>query len=204
MLARSLAAASAAAVVVGAGARADIVNGDFSAGNTGFTSEYDYRVVSTPPHFGQYGVTTTSFAWTQFWHTLPGDHTTGTGQFLIADVGPDLSADIWSQTVAVAPGEHSTLTAWLANWTSFAGAALNVYVNDSLVTTWGPQHSATWTQFSASWDNGPGTSAIVSLRAASYFQPGADIAIDDIHLVPAPAAAGLLGLAALAAARRRR
>ncbi len=197
-------AVAAAAVAPALPAFADVVNGTFSAGNTGFSSDYSYRVVSDPPHVSQYGVTTSSFAWTQFWGNLPGDHTTGTGQFLIADIGPDLTDNIWSQTVAVAPGVDYTISAWLAKWSDFAGAGINVYINDALVSTWGPATTATWTQHSGAWNSGASASATISLRAMSFFQPGDDIAIDDISFVPAPGAAALMALGAVVAGRRRR
>ncbi len=191
------------ALGLSAPALGSIVNGDFSAGNTGFSTDYAYRVVSDPPNFGQYGVTSSSFAWSQFWNTIPGDHTTGNGLFLICDVGPG-AIDIWRQTVAVTPNTNYTLSAWLATWTSFPATTVNVLVDGVVVGSMSAPGGATWTQRSAAWNSGAATSSVISLRAATYFQPGDDVAIDDITLVPAPGALVLGALAMPLLARRRR
>lgn len=39
-----------------------ITNGDFEAGNTGFSSDYVYAPVTFSPNIQQYGVTTSTFA----------------------------------------------------------------------------------------------------------------------------------------------
>lgn len=181
-----------------------LTNGDFEAGNTGFTSDYAYRVVSDSPNIQQYGVTTSSFAWSQFWHNLPTDHTPVGDKFFIADVGPDLSAVIWRQTVTVPAHTDMTLSAWLATWTSFPAVTLRIDVNGSQVGLWAAPSGATWTPYSAAWNSGASTSATISIYAANYFQPGADVAIDDMELVPAPGVAGVVGLGMFVGARRRR
>jgi hypothetical protein len=195
--------ASAGALALVSPAFAGIINGDFEAGNTGFTNDYAYRVVSDPPNSGQYGVTTSSFAWTQFWHTLPGDHTTGSGQFLIVDVGGPATAALWRQTVSVAPNTDYTLSAWLATWTTFAPASVSVAVNGVSIANWTAPTGATWTQYTANWNSGASTSVTLSITPTSFFQPGDDVAFDDIMLVPAPGAAAALGLGMLALRRRR-
>ncbi|HYF13525.1 MAG TPA: hypothetical protein VD971_00485 [Phycisphaerales bacterium] len=194
-----------AAGSAGAASAALLTNGDFEAGNTGFASDYAYRVVSDPPHAGQYGVTTSSFAWTNFWGTIATDHTPGAGdQFLIADIGADLSQAIWRQTVAVAANTEMTLSAWLATWTTFPAATLRIDVNGSTVGTWAAPGNAAWAQYTAGWNTGASTSATITIYSATYHQPGGDVAIDDIELVPSPGAASLLCVSALIAGGRRR
>ncbi|MFT3686144.1 MAG: hypothetical protein QM783_14690 [Phycisphaerales bacterium] len=183
-------------------AMADIVNGDFEAGNTGFSSTHQYFAVSQSPNINQYGIAHSSFEWSQFWGTIPGDHTTGHGLFMIVDVGS--TNTIWQQTVAVNPGSTYSLGAWLANWTSFASTTLAIEINGQQIATWGPPGSAAWTQYTASWNSGAATSATIRFHAASYFQPGDDIAIDDITFTPAPGAAAVFGLGAVGLMRRRR
>ncbi|MBI1190823.1 MAG: hypothetical protein GC200_09120 [Tepidisphaera sp.] len=183
-------------------AQADLLtNGDFEAGNTGFANDYGYYPVSVSPYYGQYGVTHSSFEWSNFWHNIGGDHTTGTGQFLIADVGP--SGAIWRQTVSLAPGSQVTFSGWLATWTSYPAATLNVVVDGVPVASWSAPGSAVWTQYSATWTAGTSGSSTIELVPASFFQPGDDVAVDDLTLVPAPGAA-IAGLALLAGLRRGR
>ncbi len=192
-------------VAAAAGANANLLtNGNFEAGNTGFSSDYQYSAANVSPYIGQYGVTSSSFAWTNFWGTVPGDHTTGTGLFLIADGGPNLSAAIWRQTVAVPINTQLSLTGWLATWTSFPANVLRVEVDGVPVTTWAAPGNGAWTQYSASWTSGASGTATIALVPNVYFQPGADVAIDDLVLVPAPGAGAALGVAALASLRRKR
>jgi hypothetical protein len=185
-------------------ASADIVNGDFEAGNTGFTSGYSYRTVSSSPFTGQYGVVTGSFAWSgNFWNTLQADHTTGQGQFLIADTAPGVT--IWQETTSVTPNTACTFSAWLATWTTFPAATVAVEINGAVVASWLGPAGATWTQYSVNWNSGSNTSATIRLYASTNVQPGGDVAIDDIRFVPTPGAG--LALAALGIgglARRRR
>lgn len=204
--ARTVSAAAIALLAITASTHAQIINGNFESGNTGFTSDYAFRVVSDGSNVHQYGVTHTSFEWTQFWSTITADHTTGTstGLFLIADVGP--SGAIWQQTVAVSQNTSYDFGAWLSTWTPFTPATLAVEINGTVITNWTGPAGATWTQYSTAWNSGASSSAIIRLYATSFFQPGDDIAIDDITLVavPAPASASLILSAAALSGRRRR
>jgi len=202
MINRSVPLAAALLAGLVAPALAQVVNGDFEAGNTGFTSTHVYLPVSVSPNVNQYGITHSSFEWSQFWGNIPGDHTTGSGLFMIVDVGS--TGTIWEQTVAVTPNSAYTLGAWLANWTAFPSASLAVEINGQLVTNWGAPGSAAWTQYTTAWNSGAATSATIRLHASSYFQPGDDIAIDDITFTPTPGAAAVLGLGAVGCFRRRR
>lgn len=191
------------AVLAGSACGAVIVNGDFESGNSGFTNDYSYRVVSTAPNVMQYGVTSSSFAWTQFWNTIGGDHTTGSGLFLIADVGNTTSA-IWRQTVAVTPGVDYTLSGWLATWTTFPATTLSVRVDGQQIGAWGAPGNSVWTQRSSGFNAGVRTSVTIELVPSVFVQPGADVAVDDLVLVPAPGAGALIAGAVLVAGRRRR
>jgi hypothetical protein len=191
-----------ALAAMAAPAFAQIVNGDFESGNTGFSSQYTYETVSVPPNVGQYGVTNSSLQWTNFWNTLNNDHTTGSGHFMIVDtlVGPT----IWQETVPVAPNTAYTLSAWLATWTTFPAATLGVEVDGQLITTWTGPAGAAWTQYTAGFTSGASSSATIRLYSTTAVQPGGDVAIDDITLAPAPGCAGVLVVGALAGRRRRR
>lgn len=190
--------------LTGAAQASLLTNGNFEAGNTGFSSDYQYTSANVSPYVQQYGVTTSSFAWSNFWNNVAADHTSGAGKFLIADGGPNTNAAIWRQTVAVSANTAMTLTGWLATWTSFPGTTVRVEVNGQTVANWVAPVNGTWTQYSAGWNSGSSTSATIALYASVYFQPGADVAIDDLVLVPGPGAASLLGVFGLLAARRRR
>lgn len=85
-----------------------VVNGDFAAGNTGFTTEYTYL---NPANTGTwtlgpeylYTVSTNPSLYHSAWTSF-GDHTTGTGKMMIVngtwdDYTPGYNAIVWEQTV---------------------------------------------------------------------------------------------------------
>lgn len=89
-----------------------VVNGDFEAGNTGFTSTYGYTVPG-----GNVGGISGNLLPEQAYtvdsnpstsHSLWGsfaDHTPGVGnQMLIVNGGDNLADFVWKQTVNVTPG----------------------------------------------------------------------------------------------------
>lgn len=201
---RSIAACSLFALAISAPAFGQLINADFESGNTGFTSAYSYRTVSSSPYTGQYGVVNSSFAWSgDFWNTLNADHTTGHGLYLIADTAPGLT--IWQETLSVVPGQDYTFGAWLATWTSFPAATVAVEINGTLLANWLGPAGVTWTQHTIGWNSGPATSATIRLYASTNVQPGGDVGIDDITFVPAPASVSVaVGALGLAARRRRR
>ncbi len=115
ILAVALVAASAAGAVT-------VPNGDFSAGNTGFTSDYTYGpgagdLASAGPNGGAayYAVVNNA----QFSHpsfTSYGDHTTGTGLYLVANGALTAGTTVYrSATIAVAAGKTYSFGAYLAN-----------------------------------------------------------------------------------------
>lgn len=180
-----------------------IQNGDFEAGNTGFTSAFTYTSASFSPYVNQYGVVNNSWQWTNFWNTVQGDHTTGQGQFLIADVGS--TNTIWQQTVDVSADTSYTLSAWLATWTTFAPATIGVEINGQLVTVWNaPSAVGPWVQNAAVWNSGASTTATIRFFATQVFQPGDDVAFDDIQLVPGAGVLPALACGATLLRRRRR
>lgn len=89
-----------------------IVNGDFEAGNTGFTTEYKYLDPSVTgtwtlgPEY-MYTVSTNPSLYHSQWANF-GDHTTGTGKMMIVngtwdDYTPNYNAIVWEQTVTPLP-----------------------------------------------------------------------------------------------------
>ncbi|HSN47362.1 MAG TPA: hypothetical protein VLR29_01245, partial [Flavobacterium sp.] len=78
-----------------------VVNGDFTSGNTGFTSSY-LNVINLPPSGvkGSYDIVTNSNAWFAAFSSCT-DHTTGAGRMMVVD-GADSNAGntkLWEQTV---------------------------------------------------------------------------------------------------------
>ncbi len=181
-----------------------LVNGDFSLGNTGFTSQYVYStnlepedvyVVGANPHdFHPDGA---SF----------GDHTTGTGLMLIANGSPIANTVLWQETVNVANGANYVFSGWAASWGGGANGALltdpspaqlEFFVNGVQIGTEFTLNAqdGQWSQFSASWSSGTSNSATITIVDENTASDGNDFAVDDLAFGAggaAPAAIASIG-----------
>lgn len=174
-----------------------VVNGDFSSGNTGFTSAYTYVGTAGPQALwneGTYTVATNPNSYHQHF-TTNGDHTTGTGNYLIVNANPTPQAVIWSQTTTVEPYCTYSFQAWvcaLTNCSATEGPILQFRIgyqgSDTLLATpfAGPiQTSTGWVQFSALWESGPTTTATITIINQNTALSGNDFGLDDIEMIRA-------------------
>jgi gliding motility-associated-like protein len=163
-----------------------VVNGDFSAGNTGFTSEYIYRTSSDGVDHGVYGINTNAKTWFTSFEACV-DHTTGTGNFMIADGSTVIGGNVrlWRQNVAVTPGEDYIFS-FFAESTNSGGqgpAVFKVTINGvSIGTSTLPQSTCNWIQISFPWNSGINTTADISIYDTNDATYGNDFGIDDISL----------------------
>ena len=169
-------------LVAASAARASsfVVNGDFSAGNTGFSSSATY-VASGSLSYNQYAVRTSASTANGSW--CGQDHTSGSGNMLLVDsaVGP-----VWSQTIVLSPGNYA-FSVWIMNVLCPQNNPLPQPVLELRVggaTLAGPmsipQVSGTWLNMSCSFSiatAGPVTFEVWSSQGAVN---GADFALDDI------------------------
>ena len=90
-----------------------LVNGDFSQGNTGFTSQLDYIPIHGT-HWGPsyYGIVHNPS--TEIWDAFGnfGDHTTGSGLMFASDGPTDPNTVVWQETVNVARGTDYVFSGW--------------------------------------------------------------------------------------------
>jgi hypothetical protein len=203
---------SALAILTLAGAaNAQIANGDFQAGNTGFSSGFTYSTSGGSPGLydeATYGIVTYDTlhpSWSDFY-----DHTYGDerGLYMVVNGATNNTSlgPAWGQTVAVTPGADYTLSMWLASVYGGAPSAVEFRVNGVVVLPT-VQLSSTvglWEQHSVSFNSGASTSVLIEIWDTSGVQSGNDYAVDDITLTPTPGASALLGVGVLAASRRRR
>ncbi len=156
-----------------------VVNSDFSQGNVGFTSSYNYANPNLTE--GQYFVGTNPNAWN------PGtvackDHTTGNGNMLLVNGASIADVTIWQQNVTVLPNTNYAFSAWLQAIYPTNPAQLQFSINGNTI---GNLFSAVlptgnWQQFYTTWNSGNNTTATLSIVNKNTIVLGNDFALDDI------------------------
>jgi hypothetical protein len=194
---------------MGTEARADnlIVNGDFSAGNTGFTSGYTLVPNGTFTAPGDYGVISNpATAFTNPYSSF-GDHTSGTGLMMFGD-GASGATPFWTETIKVSPNTSYTFTGWATAANTLNPAILSLTANGTPIGSIFPINATTpglWQEFSYSLTTGSTTSLTLTISDVNPqpFVAGNDFAIDDLSFrsraVPEPtsftlAVLGTLGI----------
>ena len=163
-----------------------IINGDFSAGDVGFTTSYilgtggTWGSVSNP---GTYSITTNpNLAHTNFFSF--GDHTTGTGNMMVCNGASSANTVVWSQTISIVPNTNYNFSAWVAsteNMNAGDEAQLQFSINGSLIGSVfnAPLTGGNWVNFFTNWNSGANTSATITIVDQNTIGNN-DFALDDI------------------------
>lgn len=162
-----------------------VVNGNFSAGNSGFSSEMNYVTgIFTCPLCPENTYTIGANA--VFYHSgfAGTDHTNPpSGSFFIANGMGALGSTVWCQTMPVQPQTDYTFSFWTRDVTNNSNphpmaqlfASFNgVWSTDSIVAQGG------WTQFSSVWNSGDATSLELCIINNQSQTGGNDFGLDDI------------------------
>ena len=165
-----------------------VVNGDFSAGATGFTSDY------IPGFGGTFGILSNAATYatgtsSQDLHSNYADcsdHTTGNGNLLGVNGAQTIGQNIWCQTVVVQANTDYAFSAWLTSVFFDSPAELQFTVNGVAI---GNGLNATtitcnWDDFYAIWPSGAATSATICISNLNTSESGNDFALDDISFAP--------------------
>lgn len=161
-------------------------NGDFEAGNTGFTSAYSYGsggawgLLSSE---GQYAISTSPhLVHNNF--SVCADHTpSGPGNMLIANGSGTPNTSVWCQTINVTPNTNYLFSAWISNALNDPNVSnLQFFVNDIQI---GSVFSTTptacdWQEFNDTWNSGANTTAQLCIRNQNTTTGGNDFCLDDI------------------------
>ncbi|MEQ1799073.1 MAG: LamG-like jellyroll fold domain-containing protein [Lacibacter sp.] len=160
-----------------------ITNGNFSNGNTGFTSSYNYA--SSNITEGQYFVGASPQIWNSSLSNC-GDHSTGNGNMMLVNGTPAPDIKVWTQTVTVVPNTNYSFSTWIqALWPpNPAQLQFSINGNDigNLITASLP--TCSWTQFYSTWNSGNNSSAVISIINKNTQIQGNDFALDDITFSP--------------------
>ncbi len=185
--------ACASALVVNA--QNILTNGDFTAGNTGFTTDYRYYSSSyNLQNAGVYIVSENAHTYHNDFFNLT-DHTSGTGKYFAAN-GDGFSHSgyrVWSQTVTVQPHSYYDFSFWATHLTNGGGnignfrTKLRAKINDAQVgSDFVPTFvngQGCWTQFPTyRWYSGNQTQATIVIYDVCNMPSnlGDDFGLDDI------------------------
>jgi hypothetical protein len=158
-----------------------IVNGNFAAGNTGFTSEYTFSPGNLFPA-NTYDVASDPNADNGAWPNpgpAPGN---GSPNMLIVNGGLVGNNIVWSETLSVTPNTNYDFSTYLNNLFPTSPATLEFSANGAaLGTTFtaGPA-VGTWAQFFATFNSGANSSVVLSLVDTNTAFGGNDFAMDSV------------------------
>ena len=171
-----------------------VPNGSFSLGNTQFGSDYVFSPFppAAPPcgngAENQYTVGTDPRLWNCSTLVISvGDHTTGTGDMLMAN-GKDTALRVWFTTtpITVTPNTTYFFEAWILNWSSTSvgpdAARLTFRANGADLLTASASGVGIWTPVSAMWNSGASTTVSLELFNNTPTTVGNDFSVDDISL----------------------
>jgi gliding motility-associated-like protein len=160
-----------------------ITNGNFNAGNSGFTSEYSFATPNVTE--AQYFVGPNPQVWNPLLSNCT-DHTTGNGNMLLVNGSPTPNIKVWTQTINITPNTNYAFSTWIQALYPPNPAQLQFSINGkdvgSMITASIP--TCTWAQFFTNWNSGNSTSATISIVNKNTLVQGNDFALDDISFAP--------------------
>ncbi|HEY1124067.1 MAG TPA: PEPxxWA-CTERM sorting domain-containing protein [Sphingobium sp.] len=184
--------AAAALLSGGANAANLVVNGDFEAGNSGFTSQYIYAPAGNSTE-GEYTIRSNPFPWNGNFISAA-DHTTGSGQMMVINGSPNAGDIVWqSSVINLAQNTSYFFEAFVMNVCCNSGQVINPPVltfsvsfdggaKVDLNTAFTPNVNGVWAGLSNSFNSGSALTAQLFLINANTIRAGNDFAIDDINL----------------------
>lgn len=158
-----------------------IINGQFDAGNSDFTTQYIYQSNLQPE--GTSFVTTNA---TLNHPSFVGIGQGGSGNFLAVNGSSNAGQFIWQQTVTIVPNQTYDISLFLASLVANNNPG-NIQLRIDGIDV-GPVMNCpgpvnTWAPFNVTWTAGASSSAVVSLHSMNNASGGNDFAIDNIQMI---------------------
>jgi gliding motility-associated-like protein len=156
-----------------------IENGDFSSGNTGFDSDYQFSSGSGIPE-GTYNVGDNVNAWHGGLAGCTGFN--GNGNMLMVNGSATPNAIVWSTVLPVQPFTNYVFSARLQSLSSQNPARLRFSINGRIMGEGldAPGNTCDWQRFFASWNPGNATTATIAIINSNTVGNGNDFALDDL------------------------
>jgi hypothetical protein len=159
-----------------------LANGNFSLGNTGFTSQYTYSPNSVESE-GTYAIGTNPAPLHPPNAVSFGDHTTVAGLMFITNGAPSSSTIMWQESVNVTNDTNYIFSGWASSWDSADGfpARLRFFVNGVQIGSDFTTYSigGEWKQFTAPWSSGTSGIATITVVDENTVAVGNDFVVDD-------------------------
>lgn len=160
-----------------------IVNGDFSAGDNGFTT--GYTPGSPPLATSSYFIGASSTA------AGPGtsdcsDHSSGSGNMLMARNTAAANGTVWQQTVPVNPNTTYRFSAFIQSLKLFNNSLLELAINgNTVLENITPGGTCNWQEHAVLWNSGNNSTVTLAIQNKAN-NSGIDdyFAIDDIKFAP--------------------
>ncbi|MFC7336897.1 hypothetical protein ACFQY0_06890 [Haloferula chungangensis] len=169
-----------------------IINGDFEAGDSGFSSQYLSTTNLTPAE--TYAVLSNPRTGNGAFSAI-GDHTTGTGLMLVVNGSTrDDSPHAWSQTVETRTQTDYVFSLWVSNVFGSSPGEFFVRINGSQLgdAIEVPAELGKWTPIERVWSSEDDASATIEIVFTSRAFGGNDTALDDFSFVSLPGSAPCL------------
>lgn len=155
-----------------------VTNGNFNAGNSGFSTQFNYS--STLTTDGNYWIGNNAAAYHPQWIG------TGNGPFMLVNAGWQQAGwRFWCQTIPVCPGQTYTISFRAASLASQNPPILAWFVNNVFT---GDEHTppvgqGQWQTFSTTWTAPAGvTNADFCAQVSSGWGIGNDFGFDDVNI----------------------
>jgi gliding motility-associated-like protein len=163
-----------------------VSNGDFTQGNTGFSSSYGYFNQSPPPDMseGLYSVVALPTQIHSNFTACP-DHTTGSGNQMVINGATVTNVTLWCQTINVTPNTDYLFSTWVQSVVSGNPAVLQFSINGvNLGSTFSPPlATCQWAEFFTTWNSGANTTASICIVNQNTSFGGNDFSLDDISFM---------------------
>lgn len=166
-----------------------VINGDFSSGDVGFTTDY---ILNPAPSIGagelvegEYNVGTNPQPMHVNWQAC-GDHTTGNGNMLIVNGAQVANQQVWCQTISILPNTEYAFSAWVTSVDPNGPAEIQFLINgfDIGGGNLAISNTCEWVNYFEFWDSGANTTATICIEDVNTAEPGNDFALDDIIFSP--------------------